>query len=1214
VKSRSHLSLLLLLFVLLSSTSVFAQTAAQPADLVVLRDGQNKYPLGRHLEILRDPDGELTFQDVTSTAYRDQFTLSQVETPNFGYQSAAYWVRFRVRNQFEQINKWVLELSFSNMHYMDLYLPAPDDTGYLVKESGVLRPYESRDYPYHHLSFNLDLPPGSGQTIYIRFQNRASMTLPLVLWSQSAFTGHMLVDQLTLGAFYGILLIMALYNSFLFFLIRDRTYMYLVLLIAGTGIFFLFYDAVIFQFVPIALSRWATSTLLIFQGIILFSSIKFVDSLLDLKNQSPINHLCANITAGIMIISSIVAIFTEYRLVVVPQIVIAILLFILFFGLSLLFWRAGYRPARYLFISWIWIFIGGILAGLSRLSVLPSTPLTEELGRFGLVWMAGVWSLALADRVNTLKAEADRTNHQLRESEIRLAQFLEAMPVGVAVYGADLKPRYINRKTQRMLTNPARGIAPDMSFQRPMQEMLDYFSLRIAGTDQHYPLERLPLMRAMDGKPASADDIEIDLVDYRIPVEVWASPLLDPIGEVSGTIAVFQDISERLQREALLRETREFQRLALESARLGTWANDLVSGEVLWDARTREIFGVAPDERATLELGFSLIHPEDRQRAQTAFEQAIAPQSDGVYTEEKRIVCPDGKVRWIATKGKAIFEDQGAERRAVRLVGVVMDVTESKLAELTLKESEARYRKLVETMNEGLGVADENHLLTYVNPRLAEMLGYSPEEMIGYSLTKFFDQENRKIIEDQIARRRQGEEQVYMITWHRKDGSDLHTLVAPAGIFNQAREFQGSIAVVTDISEQVKASQLLDQRVAERTHELQTLLDVSKLMVSTLDLDPLLQVILEELKSVIDFRGAAIFSLTDHRLISLEFQLEIEEEIATEIVRPFLQPDFLNQRLRHGEAIIMPDVWEDSDDTRDFREVTASVFGFVPPEMRSWMGVPIKSKEQLIGFLSIHHAQPDYYTPAMADLMQAFANQVAVVIENSRLYRQAQAAAAAEERNRLARELHDSVTQALYSLNLYAGATRAAIMAGKLEVAKKNLDEVVAIAREGMGDLRLLIYELRPPILEQEGLVGALQIRLEAVETRVGIHTEFHVQGQPKLSPEMETELYWSVHEALNNILKHARAKRVELDLDFSNGLATITLRDDGVGFDTSSLDSSNKHGLKNITERVERLGGKIKLESKPGQGTIFEIKLGEERDSTTEDGKHDGIPKTPFN
>jgi signal transduction histidine kinase len=248
----------------------------------------------------------------------------------------------------------------------------------------------------------------------------------------------------------------------------------------------------------------------------------------------------------------------------------------------------------------------------------------------------------------------------------------------------------------------------------------------------------------------------------------------------------------------------------------------------------------------------------------------------------------------------------------------------------------------------------------------------------------------------------------------------------------------------------------------------------------------------------------------------------------------------------------------------------------------------------LIGVLSVHHSQVHHYTPKDARLAFAFANQAAVAIENARLYRKAQAVATAEERSRLARELHDSVTQALYSLTLYAGATRAALQAGKLEVAEKNLDEVVAVAREGMRDLRLLIFELRPPVLEQEGLVGALRMRLEAVEARVGVHTEFNVEGEPDLPPDMETELYWSLHEALNNVLKHAQAKNVSLALDFQNGRANITLRDDGVGFDTSKLDQSIGIGLKNIADRIEELGGEFKVESNPGQGTVFEIKLGE--------------------
>ena len=180
----------------------------------------------------------------------------------------------------------------------------------------------------------------------------------------------------------------------------------------------------------------------------------------------------------------------------------------------------------------------------------------------------------------------------------------------------------------------------------------------------------------------------------------------------------------------------------------------------------------------------------------------------------------------------------------------------------------------------------------------------------------------------------------------------------------------------------------------------------------------------------------------------------------------------------------------------------------------------------------------------------------------------------------------------MYSLTLYAEATRLALGSGKTEAAEKNLNEVLAIAREGMGDLRLLIFELRPPILEEEGLVGALQARLEAVELRAGCQAEFNVEGEPNLSPEVENELYWAVNEALNNVLKHARAKHVYVDLKFHNGASKITIVDDGVGFDAAHLERMAGIGLKNITERINRIGGRLKIESQNQKGTVFEIKL----------------------
>ncbi|MEJ2600415.1 MAG: 7TM-DISM domain-containing protein, partial [Anaerolineales bacterium] len=259
--------LLTLLFALLVSSTAFAQTTTQPSDLVTLRDGQEKYPLGRHLEILMDASGELTFQEVSSAAYQDRFTPSQVDVPNFGFQKAVYWVRFRVRSQAEQNRNWVLELNFINMHYVDLYLPSADGSSYLVKESGVLRPYKNRDIPYRRMAFNLDIPPGSEQNVYLRFQSESSMTLPLILWSRSAFTNYMLVDQLIFGIFFGAMIIMALYNLLLWYLIRQRPYLYLALFIISWLGSNLFYRGIIYRFVQISSYKLATSPVPVFLGL-----------------------------------------------------------------------------------------------------------------------------------------------------------------------------------------------------------------------------------------------------------------------------------------------------------------------------------------------------------------------------------------------------------------------------------------------------------------------------------------------------------------------------------------------------------------------------------------------------------------------------------------------------------------------------------------------------------------------------------------------------------------------------------------------------------------------------------------------------------------------------------------------------------------------------------------------------------------------------------
>jgi signal transduction histidine kinase/streptogramin lyase len=206
--------------------------------------------------------------------------------------------------------------------------------------------------------------------------------------------------------------------------------------------------------------------------------------------------------------------------------------------------------------------------------------------------------------------------------------------------------------------------------------------------------------------------------------------------------------------------------------------------------------------------------------------------------------------------------------------------------------------------------------------------------------------------------------------------------------------------------------------------------------------------------------------------------------------------------------------------------------------------------------------------------------------------------AVAEERNRLARELHDSVTQSLYAVTLYADAATRLLSSGQGESASDNLHKLRRTAREALGEMRLLIFELRPPILEREGLAAALQARLEAVEGRSGLRTEFHVEGQVQLPPDVEEGLYRIGLEVLNNALKHAQASSISVSLRLDPEATVLEIKDDGVGFDLDAARESGGMGLQGVAERAAEIEGQLVVESERGEGTRVKISLATPRSS----------------
>jgi signal transduction histidine kinase len=200
--------------------------------------------------------------------------------------------------------------------------------------------------------------------------------------------------------------------------------------------------------------------------------------------------------------------------------------------------------------------------------------------------------------------------------------------------------------------------------------------------------------------------------------------------------------------------------------------------------------------------------------------------------------------------------------------------------------------------------------------------------------------------------------------------------------------------------------------------------------------------------------------------------------------------------------------------------------------------------------------------------------------------------AVVDERNRLARDLHDSVTQALYAVTLYADASTRLLSSGRVDSATDNLGKLRRTAKQALGEMRLLIFELRPPVLEEEGLAGALQLRLETVERRSGLETDLFVQGEGRPPPEVEEGLYRIALEALNNTLKHAQARSVAVSLWLDASSVTVEVADDGVGFDPAMGGDRGGLGLRGMAERVEKLGGALTVDSGSGEGTRVRVRV----------------------
>nr|BFD85623.1 hypothetical protein StreXyl84_50240 [Streptomyces sp. Xyl84] len=266
------------------------------------------------------------------------------------------------------------------------------------------------------------------------------------------------------------------------------------------------------------------------------------------------------------------------------------------------------------------------------------------------------------------------------------------------------------------------------------------------------------------------------------------------------------------------------------------------------------------------------------------------------------------------------------------------------------------------------------------------------------------------------------------------------------------------------------------------------------------------------------------------------------------------------------------------------------------PEMSDFLGLPIRDGDEVIGALFLANKRCDKpeggygFTEEDEELLAILAQHAAIALTNARLYERSRELTIAEERSRLAHELHDAVSQKLFSLRLTAQAAAALVDRDPVR-AKGELQQVAVLAAEAADELRAAVVELRPAALDEDGLVATLRTQVQVLDRAHSARVTFTARGFRALPAAQEEAMLRVAQEALHNALRHSGAGHVDVTLDRRGKGAVLRVADDGRGFDPRTVRRAGRHlGLVSMRDRADGAGGTLTVESAPGKGTTIEM------------------------
>jgi PAS domain S-box-containing protein len=403
----------LLFLLLLTAINVLAlpdsgQAMAQP---VVYQAGREHYSLDLNLDILEDPDGSLTFAQISSPALAPRFRRNTAPKPNLGFSNSVFWIRFNTSGIFDPQREWLLELEYSLLDQVDIFLPQGIGE-YLPKKTGDLMPFREREIANRNLLVILPPPSLTGKPIYIRVQSESAISLPMSIWSHRAFVKSDHQTQFFMGLYYGVILVMVVYTFMMLLTLRDSTYFYYLLFIVNFGLYQAIMNGIAYEYLWPDYPWWNSNSMPMFVAVSSIGIALFTRKFLDTARLTPILHkvlLGEAFGAGVV---AMLPFFSNYGLAVRAMTVIATATITTVMAAGIICLINHYRPARYFIAAWFMFFLGIVLQVMRVYGLLNNHALILNAPQIGSVFTIILLSLALADRIDAIRQAASDAQEQ----------------------------------------------------------------------------------------------------------------------------------------------------------------------------------------------------------------------------------------------------------------------------------------------------------------------------------------------------------------------------------------------------------------------------------------------------------------------------------------------------------------------------------------------------------------------------------------------------------------------------------------------------------------------------------------------------------------------------------------------------------------------------------------------------------------------------------